>query len=86
MAEDSNGSVQDLNQNETINDTSQHNADSVGKTFLRNVKEKWNNVPQGWAQKRTNPKESSDSSPLSSTAEDVASTTKDSPPGGEGTE
>ena len=65
MAESSNAASQDSNQNEKMEvlDENQQTADSVGKTFLRNVKEKWNSVPQGWAQKRTSSLESNDSSP-----------------------
>ena len=51
MAESSNSVTPDLNQDSQ----SPQDADSVGKSFLRNVREKWSKVPQGWAQKRTNP-------------------------------
>jgi len=50
MAESSNAVTPDLNQDSQ----SPQDADSVGKSFLRNVREKWSKVPQGWAQKRTN--------------------------------
>jgi len=50
MAESSNSVTPDLNRDSQ----SPQDADSVGKSFLRNVREKWSKVPQGWAQKRTN--------------------------------
>ena len=52
MAESSNSVTPDLNQD---SQSASQDADSVGKSFLRNVREKWSKVPQGWAQKRTNP-------------------------------
>ena len=61
MAADSNSGNEDLNQETSLGDTNPRTADSVGKTFLRNVKEEWDNVPQGWAQKRTNSAESTSS-------------------------
>ena len=54
MAEELNTGAEDLNQEMSLGDTNPRTADSVGKAFLRNVKEKWDNVPQGWAQMRTN--------------------------------
>jgi|MDSW01.1.fsa_nt_gb hypothetical protein len=51
MAESSNSVTPDLNQD---SQSASQDADSVGKSFLRNVREKWSKVPQGWAQKRTN--------------------------------
>lgn len=65
MAESSNTAPQDSNQKNESSEVptkNQQTADSVGKTFLRNVKDKWNSVPQGWAQKRTSSLESNDSS------------------------
>jgi len=83
MAADSNSGNEDLNQETSLGDTNPRTADSVGKTFLRNVKEKWDNVPQGWAQKRTNSAESNSTS----VEEDVTSSThEDSTPGGEETQ
>lgn len=83
MAEDLNTGAEDLNQETTLSDTNPRTADSVGKTFLRNVKEKWNNVPQGWAQMRTN----SADTDSTSVQEDVASSTHEgSTPGGEETQ
>ncbi len=51
MADSSNSVTPDLNQDSR---SASQDADSVGKSFLRNVREKWSKVPQGWAQKRTN--------------------------------
>ena len=83
MAASSNTGAEDLNQETSLSDTNPRTADSVGKTFLRNVKEKWDNVPQGWAQKRTNSADT-DSTPAE---EDVTSLThEDSTPGGEETQ
>ena len=87
MAEHSNGPNEDLNQSEDCLDTSQRNADSVGKTFLRNVKAKWNKVPHGWAQKRTSSKkESLDSDSLQQLPGTLRSSPSVAPPGGEDTE
>ena len=83
MAETLNTGAEDLNQETSRGNTSPRTADSVGKTFLRNVKEKWNNVPQGWAQMRTN----SADTETTSVEEDVPSPThEDSTPGGEETQ
>ena len=83
MAEELNTGAEDLNQERSLSDTNPRTADSVGKTFLRNVKEKWNNVPQGWAQMRTNSVDT-DSTVVE---EDVTSTPEeDSTPGGEETQ
>lgn len=83
MAEELNTGAEDLNQETSLSDTNPRTADSVGKTFLRNVKEKWDNVPQGWAQKRTNSADT-DSTPVE---EDVTSPAEqDSTPGGEETQ
>jgi len=80
MAEELNTGAEDLNQETSLGNTSPRTADSVGKTFLRNVKEKWDNVPQGWAQMRTN----SADTDSTSVEEDVPSPThEDSTPGGE---
>tara|TARA_B100000424_G_C22503054_1_gene290926 strand:+ start:238 stop:489 length:252 start_codon:yes stop_codon:yes gene_type:complete len=80
MAEELNTGAEDLNQETSLGDTNPRTADSVGKAFLRNVKEKWDNVPQGWAQMRTN--SADDSTPAE---EDVTSPAhgEDSTPGGE---
>jgi len=51
MAESSNSATQDFNQD---SQSTLQEAESVGKSFLRNVRDKWSKVPQGWAQKRTN--------------------------------
>ena len=83
MAEELNTGAEDLNQEMSLGDTKPRTADSVGKTFLRNVKEKWDNVPQGWAQKRTN----SADTDSTSVEEDVTSPTHEgSTPGGEETQ
>lgn len=83
MEEHSNTGDEDLNQEASLGNTNPRTADSVGKTFLQNVKEKWDNVPQGWAQKRTK----SAGSNSTSVEEDVTSPTKDdSTPGGEETQ
>jgi hypothetical protein len=83
MAEELNTGAEDLNQERSLGDTNPRTADSVGKTFLRNVKEKWNNVPQGWAQMRTNSVDT-DSTVVE---EDVPSPAhEDSTPGGEETQ
>ena len=83
MAEELNTGAEDLNQEMSLGDTNPRTADSVGKAFLRNVKEKWDNVPQGWAQMRTNPTDT-DSTPAE---EDVTSSAEEgSTPGGEDTE
>ena len=82
MAEELNTGAEDLNQETSLGNTNPRTADSVGKTFLRNVKEKWDNVPQGWAQMRTNSAENS-----TSVEEDVTSPAhEDSTPGGEETQ
>lgn len=79
MAEELNTGAEDLNQETSLGNTSPRTADSVGKTFLRNVKEKWDNVPQGWAQMRTSPV-GTDSTPVE---KDVTSSPEeDSTPGG----
>ena len=79
MAEELNTGAEDLNQETSLGDTNPRTADSVGKTFLRNVKEKWDNVPQGWAQMRTN--SADDPTPVE---EDVTSSPEEgSTPGGE---
>jgi len=83
MEEVSNTGAEDLNQEMSLGDTNPRTADSVGKSFLRNVKEKWDNVPQGWAQKRTNSADT-DSTPEE---EDVTSSPEEaSTPGGEETQ
>ena len=83
MAEELNTGAEDLNQETSLGDTNPRTADSVVKTFLRNVKEKWDNVPQGWAQMRTNSVET-DSTPVE---KDVTSSSDEgSTPGGEETE
>ena len=83
MAEELNTGAEDLNQETSLGNTSSPTADSVGKTFLRNVKEKWDNVPQGWAQMRTN----SADTDSTSVEEDVPSPAHEgSPPGGEETQ
>jgi len=83
MAEELNTGAEDLNQETSLGDTNPRTADSVGKTFLRNVKEKWNNVPQGWAQVRTNSADTASTS----VEEDVTSTPHEhSTPGGEETQ
>lgn len=83
MEEDLNTGAEDLNQEKPLDNTNLRNADSVGKTFLRNVKEKWNNVPQGWAQMRTN---NADKTPTSVEEDRTSSSHERSTPGGEETQ
>lgn len=85
MAEELNTGAEDLNQKAetSLGNTNPRTADSVGKTFLQNVKEKWDKVPQGWAQKRTNSAKSNSTL----VEEDVPSTPHEgSTPGGEETQ
>ena len=83
MAEELNTGAEDLNQETSLGDTNPRTADSVGKTFLRNVKEKWDNVPQGWAQMRTNSAET-DSTPAEK--DGTSPPAEGSTPGGEETQ
>ena len=77
MAEVSKPDIVDLNQD---SQSTLQDAEPVGKSFLRNVREKWSKVPQGWAQKRTNSADN-DSSP--SERDGTSSSHEDSTPVGE---
>ena len=83
MAEELNTGAEDLNQETSLGDTNPRTADSVAKTFLRNVKEKCDNVPQGRAQMRTNSAET-DATPAEKDV--TAPPAEDSTPVGEETQ